>query len=406
MVSCPDDRMRKEFIAMKSFDFHVPTHVYFGAGSVLKVKDVAASLGKKALLVAARDSMRTSGILGKVEGLLRDGGVQVATIDDVDPNPTAEAINRQTQVFNREKCDFTVGLGGGSSMDSAKAIAFLAANGTDIRQFLAGGSNPGLAGVKDARPILCITTTAGTGSEVTPWWVITNTDRHEKPGTGNDSTMARAAIVDPELMLSVPQGVTRSTGIDVLFHAMEAFLAKTATPFTDMLCREAMAIVVKWLGKVIDNGRDLEARSQLAFANTIAGIAIGEGKSSTVAIHSLGHSIGGQTNAAHGLTMAAVGPAYLRRTWQADPARYAEVARIFGADSGLSEQKLAQGSADALQSVLKRFGCFVTMKDLGVNEGMIEAMTDSAFFSMKGCLDCSLMELSRADVVQLYKESL
>ena len=293
---------------MKCFDFHVPTHVYFGASTVLRVKDLAPALGRKALLLTGRNSMRRSGILARVEGLLKNGGVQVVTLDDVDPNPTDEAINRQTKIFKKEKCDFTVGLGGGSSMDSAKAVAFLAANGDDIRDFLAGGSNPGLAGVKDAYPIMCITTTAGTGSETTPWWVITNTARHEKPGTGNDSTMAKIAIVDPELMVSVPPAVTRATGIDVLFHAMEAFLAKTATPFTDTLCREAMGIVVQWLGRAIENGKDIEARSQMAYANTIAGIAIGEGKSSTVAIHSLGHSIGGQTNAAHGLTMAAVGP--------------------------------------------------------------------------------------------------
>jgi alcohol dehydrogenase len=395
----------KECTGMKSFDFHVATHVHFGVGSVQKVKDVAKTLGKKALLVAARDSMRQSGILGRVEGLLRDGGVQVVTVDDVDPNPTAAAINRQTKIFHAERCDFTVGLGGGSSMDSAKAVAFLAANGEDIKEFLAGGKNPGLAGVKDAYPIMCITTTAGTGSETTPWWVITNSERHEKPGTGNDSTMARIAIVDPELMVSVPPAVTRSTGIDVLFHAMEAFLANTATPFTDILCREAMCITVKWLGKAIENGKDLEARSQMAFANTIAGIAIGEGKSSTVAIHSLGHSIGGQTNAPHGLTMAAVGPAYLRRTWAADLARYAEVARILGADPSLPVDRLAQSSADALVAVLKKFGCHVTMSQLGVKESMIEAMTDSAFFSMKGCLDCSLVELSRSDIVALYKES-
>lgn len=391
---------------MISFDFHVPTHVYFGAGSVQKVKDLARSLGKNALLLAARDSMRQSGALAKVEKLLREGGVQVVTLDDVDPNPTDAAINRQTAVFKKEKCDFTVGLGGGSSMDSAKAVAFLAANGDDIREFLAGGKNPGLQGVRDAYPIMAITTTAGTGSETTPWWVVTNTSRHEKPGTGNDSTMAKVAIVDPELMLSVPPAVTRSTGIDVLFHAMEAFLAKTATPFTDLLCREAMAIAVKWLGKAIENGKDIEARSQMAFANTIAGIAIGEGKSSTVAIHSLGHSIGGQTNAAHGLTMAAVGPAYIRRSWKADIARYAEVARIFGADPSLPAETLAAKCADSLVAVLEKFGCRVTMRDLGVKESMIEAMTDSAFFSMKGCLDCSLVELSRDDVVRLYRESL
>jgi len=254
---------------------------------------------------------------------------------------------------------------------------------------------------------LAITTTAGTGSETTPWWVITNTKCREKPGAGNDSTTARVSIVDPELMISLPREVTRNTGIDVLFHAMEAFIANVATPFTDLFAREAIRLVVENLGAAMDNGKDIEARSRMAWANTIAGIAIGEGKSSTVGIHALGHSIGGQTDAPHGLTMAAVGPAYMAKTWDADIARYAEVTRLPGAARpGLSDEELARKSPEALAGVLEKFGCRVRMRDLGVKEQMINAMTDSAFKTMSGCLNCSLKPLSRSDVVQLYKDSL
>lgn len=392
---------------MKNFEFGIPTRMIVGPGSVEQIKDLAPGFGKKAMLLAARDSMRQSGILDRVAGLLKAGGVEVLVSDDVDPNPTDVAINRQAALFKKEGCDFTVGLGGGSSMDSAKAVAFLAANGDDILEFLAGGANPGLEGVKPAYPIMAITTTAGTGSEATPWWVVTNTKRHEKPGTGNDSTCARVAIVDPELMLSVPAAVTRSTGIDVLFHAMEGYIAKTATPFTDLLAKEAMRLVVDNLGRAIVDGKDLEARSAMALANTLAGLVIGEAKSSTVAIHALGHSIGGQTNAPHGMTMAAVGPAYLRKSWRAAPDRYAEVTRILGyARPGMDEEALAAASAEALAGTLEKFGCRITMSDLGVKPEMIEAMADSAFFSMAGCLGASLVELSRDDVIALYRESL
>ena len=275
--------------------------------------------------------MKQTGILDRVEACCKEGGVEVVVSDDVDANPKDVDIDRQTRVFLKNKCDFTVGLGGGSSMDSAKAVAFLAAQGGGtILDYLAGGPHATLEGTKPAFPIICVTTTAGTGSETTPWWVITNTKCHEKPGTGNDSTMARFAIVDPELMVSLPREVTRNTGIDVLFHAMEAFIANVATPFTDLFAREAIRLVVENLGKVLENGKDLEARGRMAWANTIAGIAIGEGKSSTVGIHALGHSIGGQTDAPHGLTMAAVGPAYMAKTWDADIARYAEVTRLLG----------------------------------------------------------------------------
>lgn len=393
---------------MRVFDFSVPTKVFFGAGEVRRIRELSPTLGSKALLLAAKDTMRQLGFLEKVGKLLRDGGIQVVVSDDVAPNPRDVDIDRQTELFLREKCDFTVGLGGGSAMDSAKAVAFLAAQGGGtILDYLAGGPHADLAGVQDAKPIMVITTTAGTGSETTPWWVITNTKEHEKPGTGNDSTVADIAIVDPELMETMPGSVTKSTGIDVLFHAMESYIANTATPFTDLFSKEAMRLVVDNLGKVIENGNDAEARSAMAWANTIAGISIGEGKSSTVGIHALGHSIGGQTDAPHGLTMAAVGPAYMRMTWDADIPRYAEVTRILGyAENGEGEEDLARKSPEALVNTLKKFGCHVSMSDLGVTEDMIEAMTDSAFKTMKGCIDCSLKELSREDVVQLYRESL
>ncbi len=393
---------------MKAFSFSIPTHVHFGASELNRLPELAQTLGKKAMLLAAKETMRACGFLERTEGLLKSAGLEVVISDDVAPNPKDYDIDRQARLFIEEKCDFTVGLGGGSSMDTAKAVAFLAAQGGGkITDYLAGGPHADLAGTEPAYPIICITTTAGTGSEMTPWWVVTNTENREKPGTGNDSTMATYAIVDPELMVTMPESVTKSSGIDVLFHAMESFLANTATPFTDIIAKESMRLTVENLGRAIADGKDLEARSLMAWANTLAGIAIGEGKSSTVGIHALGHSVGGQTDAPHGLTMAAIGPAYMRKTWDADLSRYAEVTRILGYGvDGMTERELAERSGEALVETLEKFGCSVTMRDLGVREDLIEAMTDSAFKTMLPCLECSLKPLSREDVVLLYKESL
>ncbi|MCF7941509.1 MAG: iron-containing alcohol dehydrogenase [Spirochaetia bacterium] len=395
---------------MKTFACSVPTNVFFGAGEVSRAGELAVTLGKRAMLLAAKDTMRQLGFLERVEQLLTAAGIEVVVQDDVSPNPRDVDIDNQTRIFLEQQCDFTVGLGGGSAMDSAKAVAFLAGQGGGtISDYLAGGDHADLSdpAIRPACPIMVITTTAGTGSETTPWWVITNTTDHEKPGTGNSTTAARYAIVDPQLMLTIPASITASTGIDVLFHAMEAYLATIATPFTDLLAQEAIRIVMANLGTVLEDGSDLEARSQMAWANTLAGIAIGEGGSGTVGIHALGHSIGGQTDAAHGLTMAAVGPAFMRKTWDADISRYAQVSRMLGYDQGnLTEQQLAQKSAEALEQVLERFGCRITMTDLGVKEEMIEAMTDSVFKTMVGVLDCSLKPISREDVIALYRESL
>ncbi len=324
---------------MKAFECSVPTRVFFGNGELKRLKEVAPALGRRAMLLAAKGTMRQTGILDRAVDFLRQGGIEVVVSDDVDANPKDVDIDRQTRAFLESRCEFTVGLGGGSAMDSAKAVAFLAAQGGGtILDYLAGGPHATLEGTRPALPIICVTTTAGTGSETTPWWVITNTRHHEKPGTGNDSTMARFAIVDPELMVTLPREVTRSTGIDVLFHAMEAFIANVATPFTDLVAREAIRLVMENLGRVLAEGTNLEARAAMAWANTLAGIAIGEGRSSTIAIHALGHSIGGQTDAPHGFTMCSVGPA------------------VHGQDVGRGRGALRGGDADARAGDRGRLG--------------------------------------------------
>lgn len=393
---------------MRQFDFTMPTKFYVGFGQVQVLKEIAGEYGKKALLCADA-TMGQLGFLEKVKGLLNAAGVEVEVIDDVQPNPKDVDIDHQVQYFLEKKCDFTVGLGGGSSMDTAKAVAFLAAQGGgSVRSYVAGGEKSDLADVKKPYPVICITTTAGTGSEATKWFVVTDTVNHDKPGVGHDLLMPSVSIVDPEFMMSLPAGVTRSCGIDVLFHAMEAYVAKCANAFTDMAALEALRLVMRYLGRAIENGSDdKEAREGMAWANTLGGIVIGEGNSGTVAIHALGHSIGGQTNAPHGLTMCPLAVPYVERTWKADVEKYANLTRVFGyGEADMTTEELAALCPQAMKGVLQRFGCDVTMRDLGVTEEMIEPMTDSVFQTMGGVLGNSLVEFTRDDVIALYKAAL
>ena len=393
---------------MRQFDFTMPTKFYVGFGQVQVLKEIAGEYGKKALLCADA-TMGQLGFLEKVKGLLNAAGVEVEVIDDVQPNPKDVDIDRQVQYFLEKKCDFTVGLGGGSSMDTAKAVAFLAAQGGgSVRSYVAGGEKSDLADMKKPYPVICITTTAGTGSEATKWFVVTDTVNHDKPGVGHDLLMPSVSIVDPEFMMSLPAGVTRSCGIDVLFHAMEAYVAKCANAFTDMAALEALRLVMRYLGRAIENGSDdKEAREGMAWANTLGGIVIGEGNSGTVAIHALGHSIGGQTNAPHGLTMCPLAVPYVERTWKADVEKYANLTRVFGyGEADMTTEELSALCPQAMKGVLQRFGCDVTMRDLGVTEEMIEPMTDSVFQTMGGVLGNSLVEFTRDDVIALYKAAL
>ncbi len=394
---------------MKAFDFTMPTHFYIGCGQVNTLKDVAPQYGKKAMICAAKDTMRQFGFLQRVQGLLEEAGLSVAIIEDVEPNPKDVDIDRQVAIFKEQGCDMTVGLGGGSALDTAKAIAFMAAQEEgSVRDYLAGGSRSDLQDMKKPYPVFCITTTAGTGSEATKWFVVTDTRNHDKPGVGHDLLMPSVSIVDPELMMSMPASVTRGCGIDVLFHAMEAYVATCANAFTDMCALEAIRLVVQYLERAIENGEnDLPAREGMAFANTLGGIVIGEGNSGTVAIHAFGHSVGGQTNAPHGLSMCPFAVPYLEKTWQADIARHANLTRAFGyAQPGMDDQTLACMCPKAMGDLLKRFGCDITLKDLGVTEDMIEPMTDSVFNTMAGVLNNSLVKFEREDVVEMFTKAM
>ncbi|MDR2156782.1 MAG: iron-containing alcohol dehydrogenase [Clostridiales Family XIII bacterium] len=394
---------------MNPFDFTMPTKFYVGAGRLGVLEEIAPAYGRKAMICAAKDTMRALGFTDRVGALLKAAGVDFSIVDDVEPNPRDVDIDRQTERFVAENCDFTIGLGGGSALDTAKAIAFLAAqDDRSVRSYIAGGSKADLEKVNRPFPVICIATTAGTGSEATKWFVVTDTRSHDKPGVGHDLLMPSASIVDPELMLSMPPSVTRSCGIDVLFHAMEAYVAKCANPFTDILAEASLRLVMRYLDRAIRHGdTDIEARANMAWASMLGGVVIGEGNSGTVAIHALGHSVGGQTGAPHGLTMCPFAVPYLEKTWRADIRRHAELTRIFGGDEGgLSEEALAARSPAAMKRVLQQFDCDVRMRDLGVTEAMIEPMTDSVFSTMAGVLNNSLVSFERRDVTELFRAAM
>jgi alcohol dehydrogenase len=284
-------------------------------------------------------------------------------------------------------------------------VAILTVNETSIMEYLPGGRNPFMEGVKDALPIVAIPTTAGTGSEVTHIAVISDRKNHYKPGIVHPSLYPTVSIVDPELMLTAPKGVTASTGADVLFHALEGYISRGANPFTDLVAEEAMRLVVENLGQAYNNGTDLNARTKMAWACTLAGIPLDQ--ANVVAIHALGHGISGHTNAAHGATMAALGPAYLRYTYQSNPTRYAKIARLLGEPAeGLSELELAARSGDALARFLATVDMNITASSLGVTEDMIPAIAKEAFLILQPLMDCCLVTLNEDDAAEIVRQSM
>lgn len=386
-----------------TFGIHIPTKVIFGRGAIAQLKEVVPLYGKKALLLTTGDDLHKVGTLDRALNYLKEANVKVVVDNSIEPNPKTYNIDHAVKIMLYEECDVVIGLGGGSSMDAAKAVALVAKNGGSINDYILDGRKA-KENLTETFPTICVTTTAGTGSEVTNIAVITDPKTKEKPGFGHYCMYPNVSIVDPELTLTLPIGVTAGTGVDVFYHAMESYLATIANPFTDMCALEAMNLVKGNLHRVYNNANDIEARIQMAWANTLAGLCITS--SSTVAIHAIGHSVCGITDVSHAWGLCTVAKAYLDYSYNANIERYATVSRILGAPENLSDIEAAKHCGDYFLNFLNEFNMPTCLSDVGLGEKNINKIATDTFHAMHLALSVSLKKLSMQDVKELLKKSL
>ena len=275
---------------MSHFRIYIPTRTLFGAGMVKELHNQQLP-GKKAMIVISNGrSTKDNGYLNTVEAELQQAGVETAVFDQVEANPLKSTVMAGAAFAKENNCDFLVALGGGSVMDASKAMAFMATNPGDVWDYISGGTGKGQTMVNKPLPLVCITTTAGTGSEADQWGVITNNETNEKIGFGGyDELFPVLSIVDPELMKSVPPKFTAYQGFDALFHSTECYISKTASLMSDMYALTAIENVAKYLPRAVANGADMEARERVAFANNLSGAVMTF--CSTTAEHSLEHAM-------------------------------------------------------------------------------------------------------------------
>ena len=258
-----------------SYMFYVPTRVLFGAGQLNNLHKQAMP-GKKAMLViSSGNSTRRSGALDRTTEQLRTAGVEVALFDKVGANPLKATVEEGAAFARSNGCDFVVALGGGSVMDAAKVMAMYAPQPGDLWDYVPGATGKMQPLVNPVLPWIAITTTAGTGSEVDQWGVVTNPATNEKIGCGGmDSLFPTLAVVDPELMATVPPKFTAYQGFDALFHSTEGFISKANSLMSDMVQLAAIENVGKYLARAVRDGSDMEAREHMAFANTMSGYSM------------------------------------------------------------------------------------------------------------------------------------
>jgi alcohol dehydrogenase len=383
---------------LNDFQFFIPTKLHFGPGKINKIGSITKKYGKKAIIVTGKSSSKKIGALDKVINSLKESGVDYIVFDKIEPNPRTTTIDEGGALAIKENCDVVIGLGGGSPMDASKVVALIAKDGRNSWQYI-GTDNP----PKAALPIICITTTSGTGSEADTFAVITNPATNEKPGFGFECMFPTESIIDPEFCTSMPQQVTASVGIDVFFHAIEAYTSKIASPISDMLSEKAIELVVQNLQTAYNDGNNIEARYNMAIANTIAGMAIQ--LAGTGLIHAMAHPLSGHYDCPHGEALSAVSLAIIRHNFPAAKAKYIKMANLMGADIAKNDLEAKEKVIQTLKDFYKSLNLLKDITSFGVKDEDIDQLVEDTFATMGFCVDINARDADKAAVKVIYKDS-
>ena len=384
------------------FTFHVPTKVLFGAGVLKKLHEEKLP-GKKALVVISNGkSTRTNGSLAALEAELDAAGVAHVLFDKIQANPLEPTVQEGVEFGRAQGVDFVVGLGGGSVMDAAKAIAaMIPQQGGRVWDYMATGTSEHRPFNAPLLPFVAITTSAGTGSEVDAGSVITSPVTHEKGAFF--SQCPALAVVDPALMVTVPPKFTAYQGFDALFHNTEGYISKFGNEMGAMVELEAIRLLGKWLPVAVADGKNLEARTKVAFANTLGGYSMDV--STCTSEHAIEHALSGEhQDLPHGAGLVMISLAYYKTFIDRGdcPEKFVEMARALGkADATKPEDFL-----DALAALQKACGVdALKMSDWGIREDELPAMPALARKAVGMLFSCDPSELSDDDVLAILRAS-
>lgn len=383
---------------MKSFSYFMPSRIFFGAGSVKKLSRAHLPSGK-GLIITGGTSTRKLGYVDRVAEALAAGGHETVLYADVQPNPTIEGVRACAALARAEGCTFVVGLGGGSSIDTAKATAVMATNDGDWWDYVYGGTGKGQKIPNQPLPIVAITTTAGTGTEADPWTVITNGD--EKIGGGGDQTFPTLSIVDPDFMMTVPPHLTAYQGFDALFHACEGYIATIASPISEMFSLKAIELIGKSLARAVEHGDDRDARADVALANTLAGFV--ESMSSCTSEHAIEHALSAyHPKLPHGAGLIAISLAYYQLFTETCADKFVQMARALGKADASRPEDFLTALAD-LQTACKADA--IKLSDYGVDQTKFAQYADNAKATMGGLFRVDAREVTKADVIDILSHS-
>lgn len=374
------------------FSYFLPVNIIFGYGKVKCTGEYAKKYGSKALIVTGRNSAKKSGLYDKVENSLRGAGLETVLFDQVMQNPLTTTAIEGARAAKENGCDVIVAAGGGSIMDCAKAIAFLAVNSGDINDYIFNQKQS-----SKALPLLLIPTTCGTGSEGNGFAVLTNPDTGDKKSLRSNAIVAKASIVDPECMMTMPKKVLASVGFDALCHCMEAYTSKSAQPFTDALSLYAMKQIAENLPEVFEGTKTRTAWEKITMASTIGGMVIHT--AGVTLAHGMEHPASGRKNIVHGHGLAALTPAVIEASSPGNPEKFSTISQIFG---GQSEKDCA----NRIRELLVKLDLDCTLSELGIIEADIGWMAENCMKVSEASIMNNPVVFTKEEIEEIYRKAL
>ncbi len=384
---------------MKSYQILMPSKVLYGPGCFDQLGGNVKYLGEKALIVSDQ-VMVDMGYVGRLQAILEEWGISYEVYDRVNGEPSDLMVDEGLHLYRQGDCDFLIALGGGSSIDAAKAIGLLATNPGHIVDYM------GIGRVQiPLPPVVAISTTSGTGSEVTQFTIIADTKKDVKMLIGSPYLVPTIAITDPLLTMSVPAKTTAATGMDAFTHAIEAYISKKSQPFTDTLALSAISRISKYLRRAWANGEDLEARSEMMLASLEAGIAFSN--ASVTIVHGMSRPIGALFHLPHGLSNAVLLPDCMEFARMGAPEKFAKVAEVMGEKvDGLSTMEAAKCAIDAIKQLNADLE-IPSISDLGIDREdfltAAEKMAQDALNS--GSPANTPRSVNLQQIVEIYKKA-
>ncbi len=386
------------------FNLDLPVKLHFGCGVMDDIQK-AELPGRKLMLVTGGKTIRSNGTVDRLLEMVRKKTDILLVYDKIDPNPSLESVMKGAETARKNNIDCVIGLGGGSSLDTAKGIAAMAVNDGTLWDYTASGSGAGKSLARKPLPLIAIPTTAGTGSEMNKTTVITNYDKKEKIGVRTD--FANQAYVDPELTLSIPPIHTAEQGFDAFCHCFEAFLSVKANPMSDILAAEGIRQIFRWLPEAVKNGADIEARYYVSLGSALGGMLLY--LSSATAAHTLEHMISGLNPAiSHGGGLAMIFDAFHSKMAENTPHRYAQAADILGIGCG---SKSDEAKAEALVDNLRSWKSDLGLGDLklgryGFTSDQVDEMVKMTHWVGGGPLTRDRYRLTDEDLAEILNNSI